>query len=70
MKKFYQKKNRKELTDFQISLLKIKADLRREQAKEDIKTYNEMSADAPFEDLLKAKRRKEKAIIFLDGKKR
>ena len=65
------KKNfRKELNDFQISLLKMKADLRREQAKEDIQTYNNMSEDASFGDLLKAKRKKEKAIIFLGGKKR
>lgn len=71
MKKFYQNKNsRKELTDFQIGLYKMKADLAREQAKEDIQTYDSMSEDASFGDLLKAKRRKEKAIIFLGNKKR
>ena len=64
------KLRKQELTDFQISLQKMKADLKREQAKEDIQTYDNMSEDAPFGELLRAKRRKEKAIIFLGGKQR
>lgn len=67
---YYQKKNnRKELTDVQLRLLKLKAEAEREQAQEDIEEYNNMSDNVPFGKMLEMKRKRDRAVIFLGKKK-
>lgn len=63
------KKNfRKELNDFQISLLKMKAELKRKEAHEAIERYDNLSNEVSMSELLEAQRAKKKAIIFLAKK--
>ncbi len=59
---------KKELTDFQIGLLKMKAELKRKEAHEAIQKYDSLSNEVSMGELLEAQRAKKKAIIFLSKK--
>ncbi|MBO7693084.1 MAG: hypothetical protein J6T10_10680 [Methanobrevibacter sp.] len=59
----------KKLTDFQISLLKMKADLKRKEAHEAIQRYDSLSDEVSMGELLEAQRDKKKALIFLVKKR-